>query len=277
MVLWFAKRYIAGERLADAISEIRLLNLQGIGGILDALGEDIFDKRGVNSAVRNYISFLEEIEKRHIRSVISVKLSQLGLGIDYDFCKRNLEKIMRKAKHMVWIDMEGSKYTEDTVTLYLELFKKYKNLGICIQSYLFRSEGDMAELIKAKANVRIVKGAYKEPSTIAFPKLKDVNENFFKLTTRLLDKKCFVQIASHDKNLLRKIIEYIKRKNINKKYFEFAFLKGIRRKYRNQLVKEGYQVRVYVPFGKQWFPYFWRRMTERKENLFFILKNLFLE
>lgn len=278
MILWFAKRYIAGEELDDAVRDIKELNLQGIGGILDALGEDITEKRDMQKAVTNYLSILDEIEQRKIITVISVKLSQLGLGIDYDFCKQHMKKIMRKARHtFVWIDMEGSRYTADTIHLYLELYKTYKNLGICIQSYLMRSKGDIEEIIKYKGKVRMVKGAYKEPPTIAFPKLRDVNEQFFELTRMLLKKKCFVQIATHDKRLIKRILEFIKKQNINKKYFEFAFLKGIRRKYRIQLVKEGYQIKVYVPYGKQWFPYFWRRVTERKENLFFVLKNLLLE
>jgi len=278
MILWFAKRYIAGEELDDAIRDIRELNLQGIGGILDALGEDITEKRDMQKALTNYLSILDEIEQRKIITVISVKLSQLGLGIDYDFCKQNMRKIMKKARHtFVWIDMEGSRYTEDTIHLYLELYKTHKNLGICIQSYLMRSKGDIEEIIKYKGKVRMVKGAYKEPPTIAFPKLRDVNEQFFELTKMLLKKKCFVQIATHDKKLIKRILEFTKKQNINKKYFEFAFLKGIRRKYRVQLVKEGYQVKVYVHYGKQWFPYFWRRVTERKENLFFVLKNLLLE
>ena len=245
MLLWFARRYIAGEDLADALSVIRLLNTQGIEGILDALGEEITTKKGVAEAVRNYLHILDQIEKQKIRSVISVKLSQLGLGIDYEYCKKNLKKILRNARHnFVWIDMESSMYTEDTVHLYLELHKKYKNVGICIQSYLLRSLGDIELLIKNKANVRMVKGAYKELPTIAFEKLKDVNETFFLLTSKLLKNKCFVQIATHDKKLIKQILALNKNKKINTKLFEFAFLKGMRRKYRLALVKEGYRVRV---------------------------------
>ena len=156
MILWFAKRYIAGETLAEAVSNIRHLNVQGIGGILDALGEEITEKKDVQKAVKNYIRILHEM--KHIHSVISVKLSQLGLGIDYGYCKKNMQKILQHAKHtFVWIDMEGSKYTENTIHMYLELSKRYKNLGICIQSYLMRSAGDIEKIIQQKGKVRMVK------------------------------------------------------------------------------------------------------------------------
>ncbi len=278
LLLFFAKRFVAGKTAEEGMKAVKILNSKNIMATLDILGENVTDKKMAEKATMEYISLLEKIHEEKINSSISLKLTQLGIDIDYDFCKENLEKIVKKAiiyGNFVRIDMEGSKYTERTISMFKELVKKYGNsVGAVIQAYLFRSEKDVNELIKLNARVRLCKGAYKEPPTIAYKKKSDVDKNYIKLMEKLLLHGNYPAIATHDEKIINHAKEFARNNKIGKEKFEFQMLYGIRPKLQEKLANE-YNVRVYVPFGKNWFPYYMRRLRERKENVFFLLKNLF--
>lgn len=276
----FAKRFVAGEELAEAVPKIKALNEKGIMTTFDHLGENVSSEEMAIKAADAYIELLETIEKEKLNSNISLKLTQMGLDIGDDFCLNNVERIARKAKEMnnfVRIDMEGSKYTQRTLDITYKLFEKYSNVGVVIQAMLLRSESDIKELIKRGIRVRLCKGAYKEPETIAFKKKEQVNENYVKLMKMLLLEGNYPAIATHDEKIIEECKRFAEENKIDRSRFEFQMLYGIRRDLQISLAKEGYNMRVYVPYGKEWFPYYYRRLRERKENVFFVLKNLFRE
>ncbi len=272
-----ASRFVAGETLPDAIREIRALNERGIKATIDHLGENVTDREGAEEAVRVYLDILDAIEKEDLDANVSLKLTQLGLDIGGEFCRDNLVRIARKAaehENFVRIDMENSEYTERTLDIFRAAFKECGNVGIVIQSYLYRSRDDIREINDMKARVRLCKGAYREPRDVAFPRKRDVDANFLALARMLLEEGTYPAIATHDEKMIAGTKEMVRELGLSHEDFEFQMLYGIRRDLQLKLVQEGFTMRVYTAYGKQWAPYFMRRLAERPANLFFLLKNL---
>ena len=273
-----ARSFVAGETIDEAQRAVQKLNEKGIMATLDVLGEGVKDSGTAEKAVQAYIDLLDAIPRGGINSNVSVKLTQMGLDIDQEYCYRNMVRIISRAKehgNFVRIDMEGSPHTQRTLDIFFRLREMFDNVGIVIQAYLYRSEKDVQDINRVKARIRICKGAYKEPKDIAIQKMKLIRENFMKLTEMLFRDGIYPAIATHDDKLIHKVKDYVTEQKISRNDFEFQFLYGIRNKTQQELVKEGYRVRTYVPFGTHWLPYFSRRLRERKENVFFVLKNLF--
>lgn len=278
LLAFFAKRYIAGEERKDAIRVVRHLNSQGILATIDNLGEHVKEPSHAEDAVREYLGLLDDIMDGGVNSSVSLKLTHFGLDISDEIAEGNLRVIIKKASELnnfVTFDMEGSRYSQRTIDTFLRLHEKYTNIGIAIQSYLYRSQMDVRLLIEKGASVRLVKGAYKEPAQIAFPKKRDVDKNFEELMKSLLLKGNYPAIATHDERLINEAIRFADENGIPKERFEFQMLLGIKRKLQKRLADSGYKVRVYIPYGADWLPYTLRRLSERKENLFFVIKNLF--
>ncbi len=276
----FARRFVSGEELSDAVRTVRQLNARGITCSLNFLGEHVTDRRMAASVAESYIGILEEIRKSGLDSNLSIKPSQLGLDIDYDFCLDNLRQVIRQAslsQQFIRIDMEGSPYTERTLTLHRTIRQEYEHVGTVIQSMLLRSEKDIRDLNAQKSRVRLVKGAYKEPPNVAFQKKSEVDEAYRRLTDLLLSEGVYPALATQDPVMVDHARQYAEKHGIAKENFEFQMILGVRRDLQDSLVKEGFRVRVYVPFGKEWLPYFMRRLAERPANILFILKNLLLE
>lgn len=273
-----AKRYIAGRTIEDAVRAARELNGFKLSAIIDNLGENVRSPKEAEGTVGEYSALLDAIRKENIDSTVSLKLTHLGLDISEDLAKKNAEAIIKKAvedKNLVWFDMEGSAYTQRTIDIFLELKKKYPNVGIAIQTALLRSAADIKTLIENNAGVRLVKGAYKEPAQTAFQEKKDVDANFSKLMKELLLKGNHPAIATHDEKLIKEAIAFAKENNIPKERFEFQMLLGIKRGLQKKLAEEGYHVGVYIPYGTNWLPYTMRRLRERKENIYFVVRNMF--
>jgi len=276
------QRFISGESFEDALRVIKKLNSLNIMATVDYLGENVQNEDDAIKFSSYYVEILEKIKEENVNSNVSIKLTQMGLDIGEDFCYENVKKIVKKAneiKNFVRIDMESSLYTQRTIDIYKKLREEFpKNVGIVLQAYLYRTEKDLIELFKDSfLNVRICKGAYKEPKTIAFPKKRDVDENFKKILKICFENidRVYPAIATHDEKIIEWTIDYIDENKIPKEKFEFQMLYGIRHDLQRKLSEEGYRVRVYIPFGKEWYPYFMRRLGERPANLLFILKNLF--
>ncbi|MDH7513853.1 MAG: proline dehydrogenase family protein [Clostridiales bacterium] len=273
-----ARSFVAGETVDDAIKAVKKLNEKGVMATLDVLGESVKDRETADKAVQAYLDLLEAIPKSGINSHASLKLTQMGLDIDLEYCYENIAKIVSKARehgNFVRIDMEGSPHTQRTLDIFYRLREKFDNVGIVIQAYLFRSEKDVQDLNKIRAKVRLCKGAYKEPKEIAIKKMKDIRANFIKLAEMLFKEGVYPAIATHDDKLIKWTKEYAASHNIARDRYEFQYLFGIRTKTFQRLTEEGYRVRCYVPFGTHWLPYFLRRLRERKENVFFVAKNFF--
>lgn len=273
-----ARRFIAGETKEDAVKAVRDLNMLGIRTSLDILGENVTSEEMARDLANTYIDVLNTIDSENIKANVSVKLTQMGLDISDDFCFENVSRIIEAARdrgNFVRIDMEGSDYTQRTLDLVYRWADKYDNVGTVIQSMLYRSGGDIAELISRGIRVRLCKGAYKEPESVAFQKKEQVNENFVALAKTLLDSGIFHSIATHDDAMIDATKKHANEKGIGKDKFEFQMLYGINRSGQIKLAREGYGMLVYVPFGTHWFPYYYRRLRERKENILFVLKHLF--
>ncbi|OQX92524.1 MAG: hypothetical protein B6D58_02520 [candidate division Zixibacteria bacterium 4484_95] len=275
---FFARRFITGETVESAIEAVKKLNASGMSVTLDILGENVTNQEKATRTADNYINLLQVITKTKIDSNISIKLTQMGLDISDDFCYENVNRILEKAASLgnfVRIDMEGSDYTERTLNLVYRWHEKFENMGTVIQSYLYRSEKDIEELNKRQIKVRLCKGAYKEPKTVAFQSKDDVNDNFVKLAKMLLKNGNYPAIASHDEAMIKASIETANQLGRDKSSFEFQMLYGINRSAQRELVRQGYKMRVYTPFGTHWLPYYLRRLRERKENISFLVRHLF--
>ena len=273
-----AKRFVSGHTIQEALSAVRRLNASGILTTLDVLGENVTDRRAADAAVQTYLETLDWIQREGLNSNVSLKLTQMGLDIDRNYCLENVASICERAAaghNFVRIDMEGSAYTERTLNLFYELFQKHQNVGVVIQAYLHRSEQDVRKLIELGARVRLCKGAYKEPPNLSVQTMEAVRQNFMTLASLLLSHGTHAAIATHDDLLISWTKTYIAQHQIPKDRFEFQMLYGVRSETQRQLAAQGYSMRVYVPFGTHWLPYFYRRMRERKENVAFVLKNLF--
>lgn len=272
-----AWRFVAGETLDDAVQAVREANAQGIRASLDLLGENTKSQDDAEKAGREVTGILDRINTEKVDSNVSVKLTQLGLDLGTDYCYANLIRIVRHAhelKNFIRIDMEGSHYTERTLDIVLRARRESENVGAVIQAYLYRSEDDVRLLLENATRIRLCKGAYLEPESLAFKKKSRTDENFVRLMKMLLDSGLYNAIATHDEAMIAATREYADRKNVTKDKFEFQMLYGVRRDLQLLLAQEGYNVRVYIPFGLRWYPYFMRRLAERPANVFFILRNL---
>lgn len=274
-----ARRFVAAETFEETIPKIKSFNERGIKITLDLLGENVKEKTTADDTVEIYKQLLQKIHAAGLKSTISIKLTMLGLDIDQQYCKENLFGLLDLTKELnsfVRIDMEGSDYTQQTIDIFKEAFKKYGNhVGIVIQAYLHRTKKDIPDLAGMGADIRLCKGAYKEPKLIAIQDMPDIREAFKKYAKILLEKTEYPRIATHDDELINFVKEYTKKEHIGKDRFEFQMLYGLREETMEQLVKNGYNARIYVPYGTMWFPYFKRRLMERKENIFFVLKTMF--
>ncbi len=271
------RRFIAGENIDDAIEAIRQLNALGITASFDHLGESISSAAEAEADVREYLHVLARIERTGINSNISVKPTQLGLDIDEHLCLRNIQRIVEAAAglgNFVRIDMEDSARTDATLRIFYKLRSDFENVGIVLQSYLYRTEKDLANVLAMKGRVRLCKGAYDEPESVAFPRKADVDANFVRLTGVLLSSGIYHGIATHDEAMIRATREFAARERIPNDRYEFQMLYGIRRDLQTKLVRAGYRMRTYVPYGEFWYPYFMRRLAERPANIWFVLKNL---
>ena len=268
-------RFVAGDELADAIEATRRLNEAGFRVTLDFLGESVARHEEALAATKAYEDSLEAIEGSDARSTISLKLTQLGLDIDEAFCEKNLRSIVGHAERLgnfVRIDMEGSAYTERTLRIFRRVFADHSNVGVVIQSYLLRSERDVEELVLLGAPVRLCKGAYQEPSSVAFQERQEVDDSFIRLMRLLLDGGAPTAIATHHDRMIDATLRHAATNAIADDAFEFQMLYGVRRDYQRRIIEDGYGMRIYVPYGAQWYSYLMRRMAERPQNLLFGLR-----
>ncbi len=271
-----ARRFVAGETLDEAIQATRTLNQRGMMVSLDHLGENVTDAAEATSAAMDYIKILDAIKQSRLNANISIKLTALGLDIDTTLCEENVRRVLERAKSygiFVRVDMESSAYTGRTIDLVTKLHQDYEGVGTVIQSYLYRSAKDVDHLIARGIRVRLVKGAYKEPPEIAYPRKADVDRNYQQLMRQLLAHSNYPAIATHDVRMIAEAKTFATANNIDPSRFEFQMLYGIRRDLQEHLVREGYNLRIYVPYGTQWYPYLTRRMAERPANLFFVMSN----
>ena len=291
-----AARFVAGEKVEDAIRAIRELNEKCINATLDQLGEHTSTVEEADRATQGILHLLDEIDKAGVRANVSIKLTQIGMGLDEEICRQNLAIILdhvRKHGNFLRIDMEDTPYTDITLSLYYSMLQRGFNVsqvGLVVQSMLYRTEADVRKLLEYNTHIRLVKGAYKEPSDKAFPKKADVDANFDLLTKLMIDAACKIEanrisadgrvppipaIASHDEKRIAFAKQYAQKVGLPKEALEFQMLYGIRRDLQEQLVNEGYPVRIYVPFGTHWYPYFMRRLAERPANIWFFVSNFF--
>jgi proline dehydrogenase len=272
-----ATRFVAGDTLEKALSVSRQLKTEGITVTLDHLGESVTTLDEAAAARDVYLRTLAAFRGAGLPGNVSLKLSQFGIDLSYDQCLANVEQLVRCAAandSFVRVDMESSEYTDRTLDLVNTLHAGHPNVGIVIQAYLHRSRADIEKLCAAGIRVRLCKGAYLEPHSVAFAKKADVDRNFVELTQLLLDKGPYPAIATHDEKMIEATKRYVAERKIARDAFEFQMLYGIRRDLQRQLVSEGYRVRLYVPFGRAWYPYYMRRLAERPANVFFILRNM---
>ncbi len=275
LLIRFAHQWIAGETLDDAIGQTIKENKAGTGAIINFLGEHVRERKEAETNLDENLRILENIEKSKMSASLSIKLTQLGLMIKKELCLSCVEKIVSSAVSksiFVWIDMENSPYTEDTIDIYLEILKKYGNMGIAIQSNLKRSKDDVKRITTAGGVIRLVKGAYSEKKDIAYTSRKDVTINFSKLMGYLFYRSPFFAIATHDGLLINEAIEANK---VHKKRIEIQMLMGVREELKRELVNRGYTVVDYIPYGKSWSSYTMRRLRERKRNILLILRSIF--
>jgi len=275
----FARRYIAGEELVDAIRVVTAINSQNMMGTMDVLGESVSIREESLAAVRECEEVLHSINNNHLDSNLSIKLTQFGLRIDEGFCYSNVKRLLEIASgynNFVRIDMEDSSTTTPTLELYERLRSEgFENLGVVIQANMRRSENDIQHLISMKANIRLCKGAYLEPETIAFRDKEEIRLNYVKLLKMLLDGKCYVGMATHDDFLVDVGYRYIQEMNLQKSDYEFQMLYGVRSKLRDQIVADGHRLRLYVPFGQHWYVYSMRRFKENPQVVRYVLRALF--
>jgi proline dehydrogenase len=274
---FLARRFVAGETAESAIAAGRRLHDKGIRATFDLLGEDVLDRDAARRCAEANKALLEAIPPEVERNV-SIKLTMMGLDIAEDFCLEltaGILDVARKVEGYVRIDMEGSKHTQRTLDAFRKLRKNYDNVGIVLQAYLHRTGDDVKEAIAKGDRVRLCKGAYKEPPTLAWTKMVDIRANYRKCAHLLLDKGNYPALATHDEALVQDVLAYARDAKVPQSRYEFQMLYGLRPRRWEQLVRNGYNMRVYVPYGTHWFPYFYRRLRERKENVFFVVRSLF--
>jgi proline dehydrogenase len=271
-------RFIAGENIEEAVNAIRELNANGCSASFDHLNESVGSAAETEEEVREYLDILSRIDESGIDSNVSIKLTQFGLEIDPDLAYRNARRVVEDAArrgNFVRIDMEGSSVTQATIDVFKRLRSEFglNEVGIVLQSYLYRTMKDARELLRIPARIRLCKGAYNEPPEVAYPNKADVDKNYVDVMQVLLSSGVYHGIATHDPKMIDATIDFAGREGIGKDKFEFQMLYGIRRDLQEQLARDGYNLRVYVPYGKHWYPYFMRRLAERPANVWFVLKN----
>lgn len=273
-----SSRYIAGTHLSDAVRCIQTLNSKGMMTTVDILGEDIHERPAAEAIRREWLGVVDELHSRHLDANISVKPSQMGFRIDPDYCYQNIKSLTeaaRKHGNFVRIDMEDSSMTSATIELYKRLRGEgFENVGIVIQAYLRRSDADVRALAALHANFRLCKGIYVEPPDIAFQDRDEVRRNYGLLLRTMIEKGCYVGIATHDEYLVEKAYELIQKNNLSKDRYEFQMLLGVREQLRNSIVEARHRLRVYVPFGEQWYAYSVRRLKENPQIGGYVLKAL---
>lgn len=274
-------RFMPGESLDDALSAARTLREQGIGTVFTHLGENIRDANEAEEVAIHYLQVLRRNHEQGIGTEISVKLTQLGLDLSLDLCFEKLQKIVsaESAASTVWIDMEASNNVDATLGIYRRVLEKFPNTGVCLQAYLYRTKKDLEELMPLRPSVRLVKGAYKEPAHVAFPRKADVDENYFALVQTMLRAKRDRRMpraafGTHDPALIRRIVEFSAREGFAKNDVEVQMLYGIQRAEQLRLAREGYRSLVLISYGEFWYPWFMRRLAERPANVWFLLSNL---
>ena len=273
-------RFVAGESIDEAVEFIREINVEGASATFDHLHEAVGSAGEADSEVKEYLTILSKIDETGINSNVSIKLTQFGLGLDPELAYKNARKVVQEAQqrgNFVRVDMEDSSVTQVTIDIFKRLRAEFglNDVGIVLQSYLHRTFADAEELIKLPARIRICKGAYNEPPEVAFPDKKDVDANYVRVMQLLLSSGIYHGVATHDPKMIQATIDFADRERIGKEKFEFQMLYGIRRELQRQLARDGYNIRIYVPYGKHWYPYFMRRLAERPANVWFVLKNLF--
>jgi len=278
----FASRFVAGETIPEAVAAATALEAKGITASLDLLGESVTQASEAEAACAQYVQMVDEMAAAHDQVNVSVKLTQMGLDIDEDLCLRNMTKILERAEQhdgFVRLDMESSAYTQRTLDFFTQrLFPRFgKHCGVVIQSCLRRSDADIQRLIDMKARVRLCKGAYLEPADVAYPAKSDVDKAYVRLVEKLLEYGNYPGVATHDEAILGHVRKFVQRNGIAPERFEFQMLYGVRRDLQEQLVQSGSRMRVYIPFGTQWYPYLMRRLAERPANIAFILGNIVKE
>jgi proline dehydrogenase len=272
----FARRFIAGESVEEAIEAARQVETTGLLQTLDYLGESVRTLGEADAATRDYLRVIDAVLRAGIGRNLSLKLTQLGLDVDRASAVDNLRRILERAEDFfVRLDMESSQYTETTLAIFETLWQQnYRNIGVVLQADLYRTEQDIERIMALGARIRLVKGAYREPAAVAYPKKSDVDAAYARLMKRLLVVGTYPAIATHDEAMILQAQRYATEHHILKERFEFQMLYGIRRDLQTSLVAQGYRVRVYIPFGRQWFPYFMRRLGERPANVGFVLRGI---
>ena len=278
----FANRFVAGESLDTALAAVTRLNARGITASLDLLGESVHNEVEARAAGHAYVTMLDRIHEQKARANVSVKLTAMGLDVSEDLCVAIMHEILQRARDyqtFVRIDMESSEYTQRTLDLFEQrLYPAYReSVGIVLQSYLYRTFADVQRANLIKARVRICKGAYAEPETVAYPDKKDVDATYVRCMHELMLKGNYPGIATHDEAIIKEAKRFAKENDIAPSRFEFQMLYGVRRDLQDKLVREGYRMRVYVPFGTQWYPYLMRRLAERPANVAFLTGSVFKE
>ncbi len=277
----FSKRFVAGTHLKDVIAETEVVNGWGAGVSIDNLGENVTNAEEAKHSAELYHQMLDEIHHRKLNANISLKLTHMGLDVDPEMAFGLVTELVdhaTKINNFVRVDMEGSPYTQRTIDFVRGLHREPGHagkVGTVIQSYLFRSEKDVNDLLSERIRIRLCKGAYKESPEIAFPKKQDVDANYVRLAKTLMKSGVYHGLATHDEKIIAELKQFAKADNIPTSAYEFQMLHGVRRDLQQQLVREGYGLRVYIPFGSEWYPYFMRRLAERPANVIFIAKNMF--
>ena len=278
----FANRFVAGETLDTAMSAVRALNARGITASLDVLGESVHNEAEARATARQYVEMLDRIASDGVDANVSLKLTAMGMDVSEDLCLRLMDEVLARARDhgtFVRIDMESSAYTQRTLDMFEHrLYPAFRDhVGIVLQSYLYRTMADVEDAIRLRARVRLCKGAYKEPDTIAFPDKKDVDDSYVRAMQLLLARGNYPGIATHDEAIIDEVKRFALEQGIATDRFEFQMLYGVRRDLQDQLVEEGYRMRVYVPFGTQWYPYLMRRLAERPANVAFLTGSMMRE
>ncbi len=272
-------RFVAGETIDEAVEMIRQINAEGATASFDHLNESVTGENEAEQEVREYLRILAKIDETGIRSNVSIKLTQFGLELNSELAHKNARRVVEDAArrgNFVRVDMEASNVTQVTLDIFKRLREEFdlNDVGIVLQSYLRRTYDDAQQLLKLPARIRICKGAYNEPPEVAFPDKKDVDNNYIRVMQLLLGSGIYHGVATHDPKMIAATIDFAQREAIRKEAFEFQMLFGIRRDLQRQLARDGYNMRIYVPYGKHWYPYFMRRLAERPANLWFVLKNV---
>lgn len=278
VVKLFANKYIAGDKLSDAVNTVKNLNQKKLMATIDVLGESITEKSEAVMSKDENIKVLNAIHTNNLDCNLSIKLTMLGLNIDREFCRDQVTEILEKAKSLkrfVRIDMEDSSVTESTIKIFEESKKRFDNVGIVIQAYLRRSEEDILRLTEIGANFRICKGIYIEPEEIAFKNGDEIRDNFLKILKLALEKKSYVGIATHDEYLIRESVKMVKEMKLKKDEYEFQMLLGVKENIREEAVEKGHRMRIYVPFGQRWYEYSIRRFKENPNLAGQVLKSIF--